>query len=240
MGVAAMLALLAAAAPLVAAGADPICAAEYAARCPRGWAYAPASGGSCARPPSYTGHCGTTEGVDGWTAAHKMAWEALCDVVPGWPTARCPAGWAYSPAREGTCAKPRNSTSHCASPFAINGWSRAKKLQWQSVCGAAWVCPGKAPAPWPQPPSPPRPVPPAPPPTPVPLPGLPGAPTITAQPARDLQPLFRPAPPWLGADCATTVPLPGGKVLWIHQDTLVGTLARQPGGYDTRKSHCMP
>eukprot|EP01045_Picozoa_sp_COSAG04_P044496 COSAG04_NODE_15128_length_542_cov_2.214447_1_plen_102_part_10 len=60
MGVEA-LTLLAAAAPLAAAGADPICAAEYAARCPRGWAYAPSSGGSCARPPSYTGHCGTTD-----------------------------------------------------------------------------------------------------------------------------------------------------------------------------------
>jgi hypothetical protein len=57
-------------------------------------------------------------------------------------------------------------------------------------------------------------------------------PTLTGAPATDLQPLFNIAPPWLGADVATSIPLdcgaaaPTGTVrsLWLHGDTLVGNM----------------
>ena len=39
-----------------------------------------------------------------------------------------------------------------------------------------------------------------------------------------LQTLFLPSPPWLGADCATSIPVDGDRYLWIFQDTVVGTM----------------
>lgn len=59
---------------------------------------------------------------------------------------------------------------------------------------------------------------------------------FSSAPADDLQPLFGIAPPWLGADVATSIPLScggsggegGGSAadtyLWLHGDTLTGTM----------------
>eukprot|EP00936_MAST-01D_sp_MAST-1D-sp1_P002204 g2204.t1 len=67
---------------------------------------------------------------------------------------------------------------------------------------------------------------------------------FNATPATDLQPLFRPSSPWLGADCATSVPLPldshagsgDDAYLWIFQDTFVGDMNAD----GTRRPRCMP
>jgi len=50
-------------------------------------------------------------------------------------------------------------------------------------------------------------------------------PQPAASPATDLQPPFNIAPPYLGADIATSVVLgPSLPVLWLHGDTLVGSM----------------
>ena len=220
---------------------DAVCTAEYAPKCPQEWRYTAERGGTCNKPTSSASHCDSLFAVDGWDVAKKHSWEGTCDVLPGWPTARCPAEWEYSSASGGRCDAAKNASTHCSPIVSIDSWTRLQKLAWQGTCGTEWVCAGA-------PPEPPAPVPSSPPPEPVPVPGCPGA-TVTATAAHDLQDLFLPQPPWLGADCATTVALPNGKVLWIHQDTLVGKLVHHPsaaaaggeaGGFDTRQQHCMP
>ena len=50
-------------------------------------------------------------------------------------------------------------------------------------------------------------------------------PPFSAAPAADLQPPFNIAPPYLGADVATSIALSADRALWLHGDTLVGAFA---------------
>eukprot|EP01052_Picozoa_sp_SAG31_P028272 SAG31_NODE_2716_length_5201_cov_2.881419_2_plen_436_part_00 len=214
---------------------DTVCTTEYAPKCPFGWHYTPDRRGTCVKPRNSSSHCDSPFNVDGWDAEKKYNWENLCKVMPGWPTARCPLDWQHSVTAGGRCDAPAKQPSHCSPVISVDRWSRLQKLAWQRTCGPEWVCAG-------MPATPPAPVPPSPPPAPVPVPGYTRA-TITATAAHDLQYLFQPQPPWLGADCATSMELPRGRVLWIHQDTLVGSLVHHPDGavgFDTRQQHCMP
>ena len=66
--------------------------------------------------------------------------------------------------------------------------------------------------------------------------GAPPTPSAVA-PATDLQPPFNLSPPYLGADIATSIPLSNGSALWLHGDTLVGSLS--PDGL-SRRFESMP
>ena len=63
--------------------------------------------------------------------SHPLLIDPVCEAEYA---PKCPVGWLYSAARSGTCIKPANSTSHCASPTLVDTWSAAKKQTWEGLC----------------------------------------------------------------------------------------------------------
>ena len=56
--------------------------------------------------------------------------------------------------------------------------------------------------------------------------------TFNATLATDLQHLFAPTPPWLGADCDTSLALPNNATLWLFGDFYRKDVLENPDGTD--------
>lgn len=55
-------------------------------------------------------------------------------------------------------------------------------------------------------------------------PSAPPAPKVTAVPAPAWEKVFRKQEGWIGSDCAYSVPLGGGRILWLFGDTFYGRI----------------